>query len=185
MKTTVSTIQKLIKISFVALILFGLQSCETEIPPEDPTPPEFSFQITGEGVNYTFNQNTDFDNIKLNLKKDASYDFTFTGSDSGGVAHIQWSILPGGYTNVVSSVPSPWVRTYANDNEHFRWSGDRSNPLTGSILSGRLTAPYDRFRVVFRFVVTDFGGESRRPNTITKELNISTGNVAHIGVIPI
>ncbi len=181
MKT--KTIRKAIQFSILLLFVAFTQSCETEIPPEDTSNPNFSLRIYGDGFDHTFNQDTDFDNIKLNLKRNTSYDFTFTGTDSGGVDTIQWSIAPSGYLRIDTRIPAPWNYSYRSGTEYIEWEGDRSDPLTGAALTGTFTAPYVRTRVVFTFNVTDFGGETGSPNTTTKELNISTGNVAHIGII--
>jgi len=179
----IKIIRQAIQFSMLIILAIVTQSCETEIPPEDPTPPGFSFRIQGDGFDHTFNQDTDFDNIRLNLKRNTTYNFSYVGSDAGGVERIQWNIFPSGYIRIDTSIPAPWNYTFANENEHIRWNGDRSNPLTGAALTGSFTALSIRTRIVFRFDVTDFGGETRRSNSISKELTISTGNIAHIGII--
>jgi hypothetical protein len=73
------------------LIMAGLlfQSCETEIPSTDITPPTFNFRITGDGFSRTFTQADDFSRFQLNLKTDVNYNFTYIGSDAGGLKYMQ------------------------------------------------------------------------------------------------
>jgi len=179
MKTTVVSIKRFMKITFVIFIVFGLQSCETEIPAEDITPPKFSFRVTGDGFDHTFNQDSDFDNIILKLRRDTTYDFSFSGSDEGGVETIQWELVEAGYIRIESPIAAPWTRTYVSPNEVIKWEGDSTNPFTGSIVAGSFYAPNFRTFLKFKFTVTDFGGETGLPNEVVKELRISTGNVHH------
>jgi len=53
----------------------------------DNIPPCFSFKITGDGFERIFTE--DDDDIQLNLKKGATYDLIFSGTDQGGVELIQ------------------------------------------------------------------------------------------------
>ena len=183
MKTTKKVFRKMIQLNLLVLFVIATQSCETEIPPEDPTPPEFVLQIRGDGFFHEFNQDSDFDNIELKLIRSKTYDFIYMGSDEGGIDRVQWNILPARKITITSNIPAPWISSYVNDNQNIIWKGDRSNPKTASAFDGSFFAPYDRHTIVFRFNVTDFGGETTNPNEITKELTISTGNIGHEGVV--
>ncbi len=163
----------------ISILAGGLQSCETEIPPEDPTPPKFSLRIIGDGFDHTFNQDSDFGNIRLMLHRNTTYDFIFSGSDDGGVERVQWGIERNSNIQVNSRIPSPWTHTYRNPFEYIEWNGDSSNPLTGAIVGGSFKTFDSRELITFIFNVSDFGGQGRQPNYVSKELSISTGNVHH------
>lgn len=175
MKTKVFT--RAIQFSILILMVALTQSCETEIPSEDLTPPEFSFQITGDGFNRTFNQDTDFDSFQLNLKDGARYSYIFSGGDQGGVERIQWFIKGSDYITLLEPVSGPWSLRNSILQDIVEWRGNRSDPLTGSVISGNFRADGGNISMVFGFNVVDFGGESgRRPNRIYKELNLYIGN---------
>ena len=162
---------------YLLIILFciAFQSCETEIPERDNTAPEFTFKITGDGFDHTFDQNTDFANIQLNLKHDAEYNFIYTGSDQGGVKLIQWQLPGSDYIEFDDVIPSPWTDTSISPiNRIIEWEGDASNPLTGNILAGTFesNSPDGTTSIAFRFLISDFGGESGAENTVSRELTI-------------
>ncbi len=153
------------------------QSCETEIPPEDPTPPKFSFQIHGDGFFHTFNQDTDFENIELRLKRGTTYNFTLAGSDDGGLERIQWIISNSSQIFIDVDITSPWTYTNTSTSSPtISWFGDSGNPLTGSVITGNFKTPPSTGFSNFQFNVADFGGEGRDPNYILKRLNIYTGS---------
>ncbi|TMM52216.1 hypothetical protein FEE95_21250 [Maribacter algarum] len=153
----------------VLLVIFT-QSCETEIPPEDPTPPALLFRIVGDGFEHNFDQDTDFDNLVLNLNINATYEFTLIGTDAGGVERIQWFNYPIWSVIVNTGIPAGWSETTSHG---FEWVGDASNPLTGSIFTGTMSASeMSNGPAMFRFIVSDFGGDGRSPNRILKELNM-------------
>ena len=179
MKATKNLFAKITQFTILALCVLFTQSCETDIPPEDATPPEFSFHITGGDFDHTFTQDSDFDNIRLKLGSNTTYNFTFTGTDAGGVQLIQWKIMEDGYITIATEIPTPWTSNYRNSNKEIEWRGDESNPYTGSVLTGNLSSQAFRTFLVFSFGVTDFGGESGPVNRVVKELSISTGNSHH------
>lgn len=182
MKNSKNVLLKLTQLTVLILIIC-MQSCDTEIPPEDPTPPSFSFQIHGDGFYHDFTQDSDFDNIILNLRTGVQYEFTFTGADAGGVERINWTtsnqfILP-------YDVPSPWRYVFNNSEgtEGYQWVGDRSNPLTGGVLNGTFKVFTSDLRTTFRFSVYDFGGENSSTNSVMEELNIQTRTAHRTGII--
>lgn len=169
--------RKTILFSILLMIAVFVQSCETEIPPEDSTSPEFSFHISGDGFDQTFTQDTDLDNLQLNLRNRATYTFTFTGSDAGGVKLAQ-IVLVGGddYIQLLTPVPSPW--TYSSTSplqDVIQWSGNRSNPFTGTILTGDLRATGRNIATSLKFEVVDFGGADRSSNHTSGELYLYLG----------
>lgn len=177
MKKRKAGFQKLIQFVCITLLAVGLQSCETEIPPEDPTPPKFSFQLIGDGFNHTFNQDTDFDNIRLMLHRYTTYDFIFSGSDDGGVERVQLAIEHSGGLIMDFRIPAPWTQFSNTPYQIIQWNGNRNNPLDGAAIGGNFRLTDYRDIITFKFTVSDFGGNARRPNTISKELSVSLGNV--------
>lgn len=174
MKTNV--IKQGIQFTLLILLVVFTQGCETEIPPEDPTPPIFSFRITGDGFDHTFTEDSDFENIELRLKRETEYDFTFIGSDAGGVERIQWIYSSSSRIRTEIPATSPWVYTATSSTSPtLSWFGDENNPLTGSVLTGTFTTHYTSTYGNFKFNVADFGGERRDANYILKRLNIYTG----------
>lgn len=173
----VKALKHVVQLSILLVLVAFTQSCETEIPDEDPTPPTFSFHITGDGFDHTFNQDTDFDNLQLNLKNGETYTFTFIGSDAGGVERAQMFIGGINYIQLVTPLTSPWTyRVLTPLQDVIEWIGDASNPLTGAILTGDFRVSGRNIANSIRFTVEDFGGNRRRSNRISKELYLNLGD---------
>ncbi|WP_308993359.1 hypothetical protein QLS71_014160 [Mariniflexile litorale] len=161
---------------FIFLILTVTQSCETDIPVTDDTPPAFTFRVTGDGFEHVFNQDTDYSNIQLNLKHDAEYDFILSGSDAGGVKLIQWQLPGDDFIEFETAVQSPWAVTNPTiSTKVIEWEGNYNNPLTGNILAGTFESNGENISMSFRFLISDFGGESGISNTTSKELTLYIG----------
>ncbi len=176
MKTIKSLSDKSIRMLLVLLVGLSIIACETEIPETDVIPPEFTFQITGDGFNETFDQDTDFSSFQLNLREDATYDFILTGSDADGLQRMEWYIVKD-YIQLESEVNSPWSIIPNNPLiDVVSWNGDRSNPLTGSVLAGTFRTNGRSIALGMTFYLTDFGGESRRSNDSSGQLNIFIDN---------
>jgi hypothetical protein len=156
----------------VAVCIALFISCETDIPEIDTTPPEFSFQITGDGFDRTFTQDDDFSSIQLNLKEGTSYNVLISGIDNGGVRRIQWE-LPLEYLDLQTPVNTPWQENTSGFTTTISWNGDPSNPLTASLYSGTFIASGDQVSIATYLRVEDFGGESGPPFNVTDaSLNI-------------
>lgn len=162
-----------LKYIVILISSFLFQSCETEIPETDTIPPEFTFKITGDGFEHTFSSDDDFNNIQLNLKADAEYDFIYAGSDNGGVKMIRWQVPGSEYIEFTSGISSPWtLRTLSPLSRMIEWEGNQNNPITGNVLTGRFRAEGELASETFRFYVSDFGGESGSLNTVSEVLDI-------------
>lgn len=176
MKTKKKVLSQIARCLFVSLLAIGVLSCETDIPLEDREPPQFSFQITGDGFNHTFNQDTDFNAITLMLRRGVAYDFIFTGSDEGGMERMAWIATHQGRMSIASAVTAPWVlRNIEGQYSSVEWSGNRNDPLTGSIAAGSFRTQGTGSGVTFRFSISDFGGERGTPNRIWKDLRVYVG----------
>ena len=176
MKIKRRALKKVSQFLCIALLAIGIQSCETDIPLDDREPPKFSFQVTGDGLDYTFNQDTNFSSVTLMLRRGVTYNFIFTGSDQGGMDRMAWYTYHSGRMAIETSAESPW--RFRNDDEwnsSLRWLGDRNNPLTGSAAAGTFTTQGSGNHVSFRFSLTDFGGETGSPNNTWKNLQVYVG----------
>ncbi len=173
MKT--KSIKNIKKIVFAIGILFFI-SCETDIPETDTTTPTFSFNISGDGFNRTFTQDDDFSSIQLNLRTDTTYDFIFSGADTGGVERISWQ-YPHDYIEFSEEIPAPWETTTLTFlSSSIYWDGDPTNPTTGNILAGKLVTNGESISISFSFLVKDFGGLDGSSNSIEKSMNIYIDN---------
>uniref|UniRef100_UPI003593A83F hypothetical protein n=1 Tax=Pricia sp. TaxID=2268138 RepID=UPI003593A83F len=81
-------------------------------------------------------------------------------------------IIHYGDISLVDAIPSPWHLHETDRETIVQWSGNRSNPLTGNVLPGKLIPRGNSVYTYFEFEVSDFGGEFGSPNTITKRLNV-------------
>ncbi|WP_299900597.1 hypothetical protein [uncultured Aquimarina sp.] len=164
--------QRIVSIVIISFLI----SCETEIPETDNTAPTFSFNISGDGFNRTFTQDDDFTSLQLNLRSDTTYDFIFSGADSGGVERISWQ-YPHDYIEFSTEIPSPWETTSISFlSSLVYWDGNETNPLTGNIVAGKIVTNGNAVSISFSFLVRDYGGLDSSANTITKSLNIYIDN---------
>ena len=176
MNTKRRILGKMVRFVGITLILIGTQSCETDIPITDREPPKFSFQVTGDGLNHTFDQDTNFSSVTLMLRRGVTYNFIFTGSDQGGMDRMAWYTYHSGRVSIETTAESPW--RFRNDdqwNSSLRWLGNRNNPLTGSAAAGTFTTQGSGNHVNFRFSLADFGGETGSPNNTWKDLQVYVG----------
>ena len=169
-------IMKTIKILIIGILAITVVSCETDDSGTDDTLPRFSFRISGDGFTETFTEDDDFENIQLNLKHDAEYEFTFSGGDSQGTKLIQMQ-YPTDYIEFVGDEPfppAPWelVLTSSSLSGIIQWEGDINNPVTGNILNGTLKPNGDLVSIALFFRVEDFGGESGISNVVDAQLGI-------------
>ncbi len=148
-----------------------LVSCDTEIPLEDNSSPEFSFRIYGDGFDRTFDQDTDFESFQLNLKDGKVYDFVFSAGDPGGVELTQMQISAGLNLPLQTKVPKTW--THRPGYETFiEWRGSRSRPVTGAILTGKFRAIGNNAGVSIRFFISGFGSQRGPRNSTSEELYV-------------
>ncbi len=162
---------KLKRIFFAFFIMLFI-SCETDIPETDTTAPTFSFNISGDGFNWTFDQDDDLSGLLLKLRTNTEYRFIYSGSDAGGVERISWQ-YPHDFIEFSTDIPAPWENaTVTPVSSIVYWEGDAANPTTGNILNGRLVTNGDVIGFAFYFFVRDFGGSDGLSNITEKILNI-------------
>ncbi|WP_123772308.1 hypothetical protein [Zobellia sp. OII3] len=172
MYTTKHLNSTLRKFATIAFLPFLMGSCETEIPLEDSDPPNFSIQITGDGFSETFDQDTDFDSFQLNLKRETTYDFILTGADQGGLKRLEMYFTPD-YIDMNANLYGPWqVTTLTFLTDLISWNGDRSSPLTGTVLDGSFTTKGDNVSLEISLYLLDYGGDSGSSNSSSAALNI-------------
>lgn len=161
----------IINLLFTVCILL-CSSCETDIPDTDTTPPEFGFQITGDGFDRTFTQEDDFSSIQLNLKEGASYNVILSGIDNGGVGRAQWE-FPSDYIDLQTVVESPWSLNDNGFTTTISWNGDPDNAFTAALFSATFIAQGDFVGFASYIRIEDFGGTNGPPFNITDaSLNI-------------
>jgi len=175
MKTKRRTYRKFLKAAFMALLTIGIQSCETEIPPEDITPPKFSFKIHGDNFYHVFDQDSDYAITRLNLKAGATYQFTYSAFDEGGLVQASWS-RSDIWKVRTTFIDQPLWSNYYGHNGIFGsidWSGDRSNPVSGAFVDGFFEVRDEGYDTTsFTFSAVDFGGDDVMLNRIQKTLRI-------------
>ena len=163
----------------LTLVLLTATSCTVDVPDTDAVAPKFSFQIRGDSFNHTFESEDDFDNMKLHLRDGFTYNFTFSGGDSGGLKNLRWlwfDSLSGSVTTDVApaSITEGWlVRT-----GYIWFIGDRDNALSGAIITGKFTphGGYPAGEMQFEFFADDFGGQRGDENYTEKYLNVVIAN---------
>ena len=171
---------RIIKNTVLAIALILIYSCDADDSGTEDTQPRFSFRISGDGFDRTFTQDDDLENIQLNLRHDADYDFIFSGGDTQGVKRIQMQ-YPTDYiefTGVTPFPPNPWQQMFPSGSLSgiIFWEGDPSNPITGNILNGTLRPNGELVSIELYFRVEDFGGESGASNITDGSLNILIDN---------
>lgn len=164
--------------SVLAVLIAG---CSTLIPEVDTTPPRVELRIGGEGVgsetmtnppreNWTADDGTQF----LNLLPGTEYRFTLTVSDSGGVARAALSFISD--IGIVEVEPDAVIVDEGSLVDRLILRGDRDDPKTALVISGRLEtprmAPNEATSFTFDVESSDFGGQSGRdPNQTFLSVN--------------
>ncbi|HKL51889.1 MAG TPA: hypothetical protein VJ908_12045 [Wenzhouxiangellaceae bacterium] len=170
-------------VGFVALALAVLliTGCATVIPEVDTTPPRVELRISGEGVgsetmsnppreSWTAPDETQY----LDLLPGTEYRFTFTVSDSGGVARATLAFISD--IEVVAVEPDDVIVDEGSLVTRLTQRGDRGDPRTALVISGRLLtprlAPSQATSFTFEVESSDFGGRSGRdPNQTFMSVN--------------
>ena len=170
---------------FISAAFLLLTSCEVDVPDTDVTPPKFSFKITGDGFDHTFDQDDDFEHYELYLKDGGSYQFIFSGSDEGGLKYLRWG-APGspdsGIRVSAPSLPSGWSVTSRAFDEYgenaVKYEGNEADPVSGALSAGdfAIYQPYQDLPVTFHFIARDYGGLDENINTVEKYLKVFVGS---------
>lgn len=161
---------------FIGLLM---SSCAVTIPETDITPPEFIFEITGglPGGAVRITSAEDLSSKQLNLLRNSSYRFRYTGTDRGGLARLWMQVdWP---TNFVGLAPTDVV--VVTDGEFTRemfWNGDRDNPVSAQVITGSISTiiynqSYSVVSMEFRFSAEDFGGVRGPANVTYNTLNVA------------
>lgn len=148
--------------------------CATVIPEVDNTPPRVELRISGAGPgaetmtnppreSWTAPDDTQY----LDLLPGTEYRFTLTVSDSGGVARAALAFISG--IEVVEVEPDDVIVDEGSLVTRLNRRGDRDDPRTALVISGRLLtprlAPDQATSFTFEVESSDFGGQSGRdPN---------------------
>lgn len=170
---------------FSTLLLAGacmlLFSCEVDIPDIDTEDPEFAFLIQGPGINKTYTEETDFSSFQLNLKSNATYNFTYTGSDDGGVSSISWYVgTPMTFEDVVPGdvTISPFQLGIL-----LNLVGDENDPVSGLGMAGDALTGAGNIVFQWQFLVRDYGGTGGPPNETSRTMNVAVFNSGPFGEV--
>jgi len=155
--------------------------CATVIPDVDTTPPRVELRITGEGVGAETMSNpprqswTAPDGTQLlDLEPGTQYRFTLTVSDSGGVERATLAFISD--IEVEEVEPDAVIVDEGSLTTRLTLRGDRNDPRTALVISGRLKtprlAPSQATSFNFEVESSDFGGRSGRdPNQTFMNVN--------------
>lgn len=165
---------------FATLLVTG---CATIIPEVDTTPPRVELRISGEGVGSETMTNPPRETWAapdgsqyLDLLPGTEYRFTLTVSDSGGVERATLAFISD--IEVVEAEPDRVSIDEGSLVTRLTLRGDRDDPRTGLVISGRLRtprlAPSQATSFTFDVESSDFGGQSGRdPNQTFMTVNTS------------
>ena len=153
-------------------------SCAVTIPVSDTTEPTFIFEITSglpDGP-VRLTSSDDYSSMTLNLLRNHIYRFRLTASDQGGLSHLQLQVdWPTNFSDLSPSDVS--VTTTGESSRTLMWNGDRDNPRTGTVITGKIsTIIYNQSYAVvsmhFNILAIDFGGSTSSFNRVFKGLNV-------------
>ncbi len=165
-------------------IVFGA-GCSTMIPESDTTQPEITLTITGPGIGTKRMTNPPNDvwagpggSQLFDLLRGTTYNFTLSVSDQGGTAYASFN-FPREFTLIEISPAEVRIGTDALTTT-LRLLGDRDDPRTGLVMSGRFRTPdldpHSGIALDFRTEGRDFGGRSgTSPNVRFMRVNASVG----------
>lgn len=156
------------------LVLITAFSCKVQIPVTDSISPTFKFKISGDGFEHTFTQDSNFDNLILNLREGTTYTFEYSAGDAGGLKFIQL-YFPTDNFNIQGAILPQWTERTVGLTKYVEWSGDEDNPTNGQILARNFRS-VGNINYTIRFLVRDFGGQSGPENSVFGDLNVNSGN---------
>jgi hypothetical protein len=169
-------------ILFIGAFLF--QGCRSNIPVRDTVPPIFNFHISGDGINLDINQNFDFDNKALYLKRDALYAIIYTASDGQALARASWE-MPSRDIVLMFESEDDWITlaTTPPELQITEWRGDPNNPVSAKYLApSRFQALGTAPSGVIRNFSFTFSAVDYHSNTTTRTLIVRiTNDDSHIG----
>lgn len=165
-----------------ALLVLSVYSCRTTIPPRDTVDPTFNFNVQGDGFNVDINQDFDFDNKVLYLRRGAFYRMILAFNDPGGLREVYWELPHRGIIRLGERTGSgTWVVANSGDpyRAAYKWLGFETDPISNGIstyprveaIGGPLDGTVPNY--AFDFVITDF-----HDNTLDKTLIVRITNEA-------
>jgi len=161
-----------------------LQSCEGRISARDTVPPIFNFHISGDGLNLDIDDDFDFDNKALYLKRDALYAIIYTASDGKALERASWE-MPSSHIVLMYENEEDWVTvtTTPPEPQFTQWTGDPNSPITAKYLvPSRFQALGDAHDGVIRNFLFTFSAGDYHSNTTTRTLIVRiTNDDSHVG----
>lgn len=166
---------------FTVAIASLVAGCATVIPDVDTTPPRVELRISGEGVGSETMSNPPRESWTapggtqyLELLPGTEYRFTLTVSDSGGVERAALAFISD--IELLEVEPDRVIVDEGSLVTRLIVRGDRGDPRTAEVISGRLLTPRQAPSQVtsFTFEVesSDFGGRTGSdPNQTFMNIN--------------
>lgn len=162
------------------VLLFSLGGCATTIPETDSASPEIRLTVSGGGIGSQAMSNPPRDDWTapdgsqyLDLEPGVHYNFILSVSDQGGVARAHLR-MP--YNATVTDLAPEAVReTVSGITRVLELRGDRSDPKTGLVITGRMSLPAST-SFEFQTEGDDFGGRAGRTNQTFMNVNTFVAN---------
>jgi hypothetical protein len=168
-------------LSFLTILclFFAITSCSTTIPVRDTVLPKFVFKITGDGINETINQDFDFDNKVLYLRRGALYTVALSVTDQGGLKMASWELPYSAIIRLNNPVGWPIANSGNPYMDKYEFTGYRESPVNGAVTNSiRIEAiggPLSGDVVNYEFI---FSGRDFHNNSIQKTLIVRITNEA-------
>lgn len=159
----------MLKVCLILLSYLLVGCILDEIPEIDETSPGFILRVTGPGVNATIDQDTDFENINLNLLADEVYNFSYLATDQGGVGYQELRIGPYDQFEFSDLSPALLINETSGLTRSLRQLGEATNPRTALSIGGNFIS-VNETSSDFIFTIRDFGGASGAPNQTNARL---------------
>ena len=156
----------------LALMVIGYSCCKDD----DVIPPDFLFQIEGDGITRTFNQDSDFKNVQLNLRQDVEYKFLLAGSDLGGLEQVMMS-YESSHIVVEANITENWILMNPEGNDQsLYWYDDTFSYYPEIQIDGTLITRGNNQESSIGFYLKDMVQGAECWNITSVDLKVFIGN---------
>jgi hypothetical protein len=127
------------KIACTIMLVFSMIACKKEGPAtRDSIAPKSTLLISGNGFSKTYYSDSDYTYGQLNLKPNATYNFTLTGADVGGLRSLEIQLPTEFVLGTITSVTAHTERT-SGLSKIISVIGTESDPYTSFVINGSFT----------------------------------------------
>ena len=135
--------RQIIKVACAILIVFSMIACKKEGPAtRDGIAPKSTLLISGNGFSKTYYSDSDYTYGQLNLKPNATYNFTLTGADAGAIRLLEIQLPAEFALGTITSVAAHTERT-SGLSKIISVTGTESGPYTSFVINGSFTTSSD------------------------------------------